>query len=59
MIAAVDRLLDMCCTSANVTGDTVTAVMVAKSEGVLDMARYNSAGGIAVTDSVVPANAGT
>ncbi len=59
VIAAVDRLLDMCCTSANVTGDTVTAVMVAKSEGVLDMACYNSAGGIAVTDSVVPTNAGT
>jgi Na+/H+-dicarboxylate symporter len=40
VIAAVDRLLDMCCTSANVTGDTVTAVMVAKSEGVLDEACY-------------------
>ncbi|QAU23761.1 dicarboxylate/amino acid:cation symporter [Dyella sp. M7H15-1] len=43
VIAAVDRLLDMCCTSANVTGDTVTAVMVAKSEGVLDMECYNKA----------------
>jgi Na+/H+-dicarboxylate symporter len=41
VIAAVDRLLDMGCTSANVTGDTVTAVMVAKSEGVLDEACYN------------------
>ena len=61
VIAAVDRLLDMCCTSANVTGDTVTAVMVAKSEGVLDMACYNSAGGISISpaNSVVPANAGT
>lgn len=42
VIAAVDRLLDMCCTAANVTGDTVTAVMVAKSEGQLDMARYSA-----------------
>jgi Na+/H+-dicarboxylate symporter len=41
VIAAVDRLLDMCATSANVTGDTVTAVMVAKSEGALDEACYN------------------
>lgn len=40
VIAAVDRLIDMCVTVANVTGDTVTAVMVAKSEGVLDLARY-------------------
>lgn len=43
VIAAVDRLLDMGCTSANVTGDTVTAVMVAKSEGVLDEACYKRA----------------
>ena len=41
VIAAVDRLIDMCCTAANVTGDTVTAVMVAKSEKMLDLARYN------------------
>jgi len=40
MIAAVDRLLDMCTTAANVTGDAVTAVVVAKSEGVLDLERY-------------------
>ncbi|GLQ46731.1 dicarboxylate:amino acid:cation symporter DAACS family protein [Dyella lipolytica] len=43
VIAAVDRLLDMCCTAANVTGDSVTAVMVAKSEGVLDLEYYNRA----------------
>ena len=43
VIAAVDRLLDMCCTSANVTGDSVTAVVVAKSEGVLDLERYRHA----------------
>ncbi|MFM0515420.1 dicarboxylate/amino acid:cation symporter [Paraburkholderia sp. RL17-373-BIF-A] len=43
VIAAVDRLLDMGCTSANVTGDTVTAVIVAKSEGVLNITEYNRA----------------
>jgi Na+/H+-dicarboxylate symporter len=43
VIAAVDRLLDMLATTTNVTGDTVTAVMVAKSEGALDMDRYNAA----------------
>lgn len=43
MIAAVDRLIDMCCTAANVTGDTVTAVMVAKSEDALDIKCYNQA----------------
>ena len=43
VVAAIDRLLDMGCTSVNVTGDTVTAVVVAKSEGVLDEACYNRA----------------
>ncbi|WP_207921102.1 dicarboxylate/amino acid:cation symporter [Burkholderia pyrrocinia] len=43
VIAAVDRLIDMCCTSANVTGDTVTAVVVARSVGALDVEQYNRA----------------
>jgi Na+/H+-dicarboxylate symporter len=43
VVAAVDRLLDMGCTAVNVTGDTVTAVMVAKSEGVLDEECYRRA----------------
>ncbi|MBE1159923.1 dicarboxylate/amino acid:cation symporter [Dyella acidiphila] len=41
LIAAVDRLLDMCSTSANVTGNAAAAVLVAKSEGVLDEECYN------------------
>jgi Na+/H+-dicarboxylate symporter len=41
VIAAVDRLIDMCATVANVTGDTVTAVMVARSERQLDVDVYN------------------
>ena len=40
IIAAVDRLLDMCCTAVNVSSDSLTAVVVAKSEGVLDEACY-------------------
>ena len=58
VIAAVDRLIDMCCTAANVTGDTATAVMVAKSEGMLDMACYNSVDGLSdnPSPSVVPAS---
>ncbi|KWO47966.1 sodium:dicarboxylate symporter [Burkholderia sp. MSMB1459WGS] len=43
VIAAVDRLIDMGCTSANVTGDSVTAVVVAQSEGALDVERYRQA----------------
>ncbi|NMV36290.1 dicarboxylate/amino acid:cation symporter [Ralstonia insidiosa] len=43
VIAAVDRLIDMCCTSANVTGDTVTAVVVARAEGALNVEQYNRA----------------
>ncbi|GAB2583740.1 dicarboxylate/amino acid:cation symporter [Dyella jejuensis] len=43
VIAAVDRLLDMLATATNVTGDTVTAVMVAKSEGALDTECYHRA----------------
>ena len=41
VIAAVDRLIDMACTAANVTGDTVAAVLVARSEGGLDIEQYN------------------
>ncbi|MGV2292398.1 dicarboxylate/amino acid:cation symporter [Trinickia sp. YCB016] len=43
VIAAVDRLIDMCCTSANVTGDTLTAVVVARTEGALDLEQYKRA----------------
>jgi len=37
IIFGVDRLLDMCRTVLNVTGDIVAAVVVARSEGVLDV----------------------
>ncbi len=37
LILAVDRILDMARTVVNVTGDAVTTLIVAKSEGKLDM----------------------
>ena len=41
LIIGVDRLLDMIRTGVNVAGDAVIAVIVAKSEKMLDIARYN------------------
>ena len=38
LIVGIDRLLDMCRTVVNVTGDAVVAVVVAASEGELAMA---------------------
>ena len=42
LIIGVDRLLDMIRTGVNVAGDAVVAVIVAKSEKMLDVARYNN-----------------
>jgi Na+/H+-dicarboxylate symporter len=42
LIIGVDRLLDMIRTGVNVAGDAVVAVIVAKSEKMLDIARYNN-----------------
>ncbi|MGL4473580.1 MAG: dicarboxylate/amino acid:cation symporter [Shewanella sp.] len=41
LIIGVDRLLDMVRTAVNVTGDSVAAVIVAKSEGELNLDIYN------------------
>ena len=41
LILAINRPIEMLVTSLNVTGDSVTAVAVAKSEGKLDMDAYN------------------
>jgi Na+/H+-dicarboxylate symporter len=43
LILGVDRLLDMTRTAVNVCGDAVVTCIVAKSEGELDAAVYNSA----------------
>lgn len=42
IIIGIDRILDMCRTVVNITGDAVCTVIVAKSEGEFDAAVYNS-----------------
>lgn len=41
LIMGVDRLLDMIRTAVNITGDSVVTCIVAKSEGEMDIARFN------------------
>ena len=41
LILGVDRLLDMIRTAVNVTGDAAVSVIVAKSEGKMDMGVFN------------------
>jgi len=40
IILGVDRILDMCRTAVNICGDLMTTVVVAKSEGELDLQVY-------------------
>ncbi|MCT8987324.1 dicarboxylate/amino acid:cation symporter [Shewanella phaeophyticola] len=39
-IAAIDRIIDMIRTATNVTGDMMTAVVIGKSEGQLDVDKF-------------------
>lgn len=41
LIIGVDRLLDMMRTAVNVTGDAAVTCVVAKTEGMLDLKKYN------------------
>ncbi|QIR13852.1 dicarboxylate/amino acid:cation symporter [Shewanella aestuarii] len=41
-IAAIDRIIDMIRTATNVTGDMMTAVVIGKSEGQLDVDQFNA-----------------
>lgn len=41
LIMGVDRLLDMIRTAVNITGDSVVSTIVAKSEGALNLDRFN------------------
>lgn len=41
LILAINRPVEMLVTSLNVVGDSATAVVVAKSEGMLDLEKYN------------------
>ena len=42
LIIGIDRILDMCRTAINITGDAVCTIIVAKSEGEFDESVYNS-----------------
>ncbi|SET08486.1 dicarboxylate/amino acid:cation symporter [Paracoccus homiensis] len=42
IVAGIDRILDMARTSLNVTGDAACTVLIAKSEGQLDLEAYNT-----------------
>ncbi|WP_424932945.1 dicarboxylate/amino acid:cation symporter [Amaricoccus macauensis] len=42
IIAGIDRILDMARTALNVTGDSAVTVVVAKSEGELDVEAYDT-----------------
>ncbi len=56
LILGVDRLLDMIRTAVNVSGDAAVSVIVAKSEGKLDIATYNNpdAGTLTEEDLDIP-----
>lgn len=41
IILGVDRLMDMIRTAVNISGDAVVSMVVAKSEGKVDMDVYN------------------
>ena len=41
IIMGVDRLLDMCRTAVNITGDAMVSTVVAKGEGKIDLDVYN------------------
>ena len=41
MIMGIDRILDMCRTVINITGDAMCTILVAKSEGEFDLDVYN------------------
>jgi Na+/H+-dicarboxylate symporter len=42
IVLSVDRIIDMCRTVVNITGDAVGTVIVANSEKELDIDVYNS-----------------
>ncbi|QEK12800.1 dicarboxylate/amino acid:cation symporter [Crassaminicella thermophila] len=42
MIIGIDRILDMCRTAINITGDAMCTVIIAKSEGEFNEVVYNS-----------------
>ncbi|ACV22213.1 Glutamate-aspartate carrier protein [Slackia heliotrinireducens] len=41
LIMGIDRILDMCRTAVNITGDAVCTIVVAKQEGCVDLGKFN------------------
>ena len=41
LLLGVDRLMDMCRTAVNITGDAVVSAIVAKGEGKINMDIFN------------------
>ena len=54
LLLAVDPILDMMRTATNVAGQALVPVLVARREGILDMAVYDAPKGDLPTGSVVP-----
>jgi Na+/H+-dicarboxylate symporter len=54
LLLAVDPILDMMRTATNVAGQALVPVLVARREGILDMAVYNAPKGDLPTGNVVP-----
>ncbi|MEG3754449.1 dicarboxylate/amino acid:cation symporter [Psychromonas arctica] len=42
IVAGIDRILDMARTTVNVTGDLMVTLLIGKSEGELDLERFNN-----------------
>jgi Na+/H+-dicarboxylate symporter len=53
LLLAIDPILDMGRTAVNVAGQALVPTVVAKRQGILDEARYNSGADIAVLDEGV------
>jgi Na+/H+-dicarboxylate symporter len=51
LLLAIDPILDMGRTAVNVTGQALVPLLVAKREGILDLARYNATESIDVLDN--------
>lgn len=54
MLLGVDRLMDMCRTAVNVTGDATVSAIVAKGEDKIDMAIFNDPDAGAIHDDDLP-----
>lgn len=54
LLLGVDRLMDMCRTAVNVTGDAVVSTIIAKGEGKIDMEIFNDPEAGVLTENDLP-----